>query len=340
MSIQLISGFAALVFCLGTLPAVKRAAQHFNLYDELGPLKIHHGSIPRLGGIAMFGGFLVGTLTHYAFGIRLNSIPVFIFLPVWAVGLFDDIKPLGAVFRLATHISAGALLWFAGWKLMWFNSPVLDVLATSLFVAFMINAWNLLDGMDGLAAANAIIVSVGFLMIFFAHGNEIGTLFATCLLGSCLGMLSVNAPPAKMFMGDSGSTLIGIVMAFLSLNWVKTTTDPHSIAIPLLFLSVPLADACLAIVRRSRTPRLIFDGDRRHFYDLLLQRGLAVESVLNISMAATGIVVLLGWMCVHQIISLMITCIAVSLSLVSAAVLLGSLQPETKSLQANRQEIS
>ena len=339
MSIQLVSGFVALLVCLGTLPAVKRVAQYFDLYDDLGPLKIHSGSIPRLGGIAMFAGFLFGSLTHYVFGVRLNSLPVFVFAPVWAVGLIDDIKSLGAGLRLFAHVAAGSALWFAGWRLMWFSAPVLDLLVTSLFVAFMINAWNLLDGMDGLAAGTATVVAIGFLMIFVAAGNGIGVLFAACLLGSCLGMLSVNAPPAKMFMGDSGSTLIGIVLAFLSFNWIKTTTDPHSIAIPLLFLSVPLADAFVAILRRARTPKLIFDGDRRHFYDLLLQRGSSVETVLHVSMAVTGILVVLGWMCVHRIINLMITCIAVALTLTSVAVLLGSLQPESKTLQANRQEI-
>jgi UDP-GlcNAc:undecaprenyl-phosphate GlcNAc-1-phosphate transferase len=340
MSIQLVSGFVALIFCLGTLPAVRRLAQHFSLFDEPGPLKIHCGSIPRLGGIAMFTGFITGTLTHYIFGVRLDSLPLFVFTPVWAVGLIDDIKCLGAGFRLFMHLAAGSALWFAGWRLMWFSSSLLDLAVTSLFVAFVINAWNLLDGMDGLAAGTAIIVSIGFLMISSAKANGIGIIFAACLLGSCLGMLSLNAPPAKMFMGDSGSTLIGVVLAFLSLNWVRTTTDLHSIAIPLLFLSVPLADASLAIVRRARSPKLIFDGDRRHFYDLLLQRGLSVETILNLSMAATGILVLLGWMCVHEIIGLRATCIAVALSLITAAILLGSLQPETKPLQASRQESS
>lgn len=287
----------------------------------------------------MFAGFLFGTLTYYAFGVRLSSLPVFVFAPVWIVGLIDDIKSLGAGLRLFMHMAAGAALWLAGWRLMWFSSPVLDLLVTSLFVAFMINAWNLLDGMDGLAAGTAIIVSIGFLMISVAASNGAGILFAACLLGSCVGMLSMNAPPAKMFMGDSGSTLIGIVLAFLSLNWVQTTSDPRSIAIPMLFLSVPLADAALAILRRSRTPKLIFDGDRRHFYDLLLRRGVSAESVLHISMAVTGILVLLGWMCIHRILNLMITCIAVALSLIAIAVLLGSLQPESKALQAGRQEI-
>lgn len=338
MSIHFVSGFVALIICLGTMPFVRRFAQRFGLYDEHGPLKIHSGSIPRLGGIAMFAGFFAGILTQYVYGARPNSFLLFVFIAVWAVGLIDDLRPLGAGFRLFVHIAAGSALWFAGWRMMWFSSSLLDLLATSLFVAFMINAWNLLDGMDGLAAGTAAIVSIGFLMISSVQANGIGMMIAACLLGASLGMLSFNAPPAKMFMGDSGSTLIGVVLAFLSLNWVKTTSDPYSIAIPLLFLSVPLADASLAILRRSRTPKLIFDGDRRHFYDLLLQRGLPVGSVLNISIGATGMLVLLGWMCVHEIIGLRVTCIAVALSLISAAILLGSLQPETKSLQANRRE--
>src|SRR5579872_5549438 len=115
MSIQLVSGFVALILCLAMLPGVKLLAQRFSLYDELGPLKIHSGSIPRLGGIAMFTGFLIGTLTHYLFGVRLNSLPLFLFTPVWAVGLIDDMRSLGAGFRLSVHLSAGALLWFAGW---------------------------------------------------------------------------------------------------------------------------------------------------------------------------------------------------------------------------------
>src|ERR1700722_11549766 len=260
MSIKLVSGFVALISCLGCLPIVGRFAHRFSLYDEQGPLKIHSGSIPRLGGIAMFVGFLAGTVTHYIFGVRLNSLPVFVFIPVWAVGLIDDFKSLGAGLRLFIHFAAGAALWLAGWRLMWFGSAPLDLFVTSLFVAFMINAWNLLDGMDGLAAGIATIVSVGFLIISSVEANGIGMLVSACLLGACLGMFSINAPPAKMFMGDSGSTLIGIVLAFLSLNWVKTTADAHSIAVPLLFLSIPFADACLAILRRSRTPKLLFDG--------------------------------------------------------------------------------
>ncbi|HTC61993.1 MAG TPA: MraY family glycosyltransferase [Candidatus Saccharimonadales bacterium] len=338
MSIQLVSGFVALISCLGTLPLVRRFAQRFSLYDEQGPLKIHSGYIPRLGGIAMFVGFLAGTLTHYVFGVRLSYLPLFMFIPVWVVGLIDDVWSLGAGFRLFIHISAGSALWLAGWRLMWFTSAPLDLFVTSVFVAFMINAWNLLDGMDGLASGTATIVSIGFLMISSVEANGIGMLVAACLLGACLGMFSFNTPPAKMFMGDSGSTLIGIALAFLSLNWVKTTSDPHSIAIPLLFFSIPLADACLAILRRSRTPRLLFDGDRRHFYDLLLQRGLSVETVLNISMGVSALLVLLGWMCVHQIIGLRATCIAVALGLISSAILLGSLQPESKPLQPARQE--
>src|ERR1700686_773613 len=133
-----ISGFVALLFGLGMLPLVKRLAQDYALYDASGPLKIHHGSIPRLGGIAMFAGFLAGILILYIQASRPTSLPLFVFVIVWAVGLIDDIRTLGSLFRFCFHIGAGCALWFAGWRLQWFNSPILDLAVTCLFVAFMI----------------------------------------------------------------------------------------------------------------------------------------------------------------------------------------------------------
>jgi UDP-GlcNAc:undecaprenyl-phosphate GlcNAc-1-phosphate transferase len=101
-----ISAFAALLFALAALPIVKRLADHFTLYDAPGPLKIHHGSIPRLGGIAMFAGFLAGTLPLYISASRPSVVPLFVFAVVWAVGLIDDIRSLGSAFRLCFHIAA------------------------------------------------------------------------------------------------------------------------------------------------------------------------------------------------------------------------------------------
>jgi UDP-GlcNAc:undecaprenyl-phosphate/decaprenyl-phosphate GlcNAc-1-phosphate transferase len=340
MSVQYISALIALLFCLGSLPLVKRLAEHFSLYDAPGPLKIHQQSIPRLGGIAMLVGFLAGTSVLYLRGSRPSSLPLLIIAIVCAVGLVDDIRTLGAWARFSIHIAAGCALWYAGWGLGWFSSPAWDLLVTCLFVAFVINAMNLLDGMDGLAASTAAIVSIGFLVISLNSDDALATVIASSLLGASLGMLSVNAPPAKMFMGDSGSTFIGIVLAFLSLEWVRAHSVSHSILVPLIFLGIPLADALLAVLRRTCAHQLLFQGDRRHYYDLLLLRGRSVDGVLRISMGITGILVFAGWLCSRGFIGVWLTCVSVLSSLAAGAYFLGSLKSDATTAQTNPQQES
>jgi UDP-GlcNAc:undecaprenyl-phosphate/decaprenyl-phosphate GlcNAc-1-phosphate transferase len=286
----------------------------------------------------MFAGFFAGSLTFFVRAAKPTSLLVLVFVIVWAVGLVDDIRPLGSLFRFCIQIAAGSALWFAGWHLDWFSSPWLDLAATCLFVAFVINAMNLLDGMDGLAAGTAAMICIGFLIISLGSENALETTLASCLLGACVAMLSVNAPPATMFMGDSGSTLIGIVLAFLSLHWIRIQSEPRSILVPLIFLSVPLGDSLLAILRRARSHHSIFQGDRRHYYDILLQKGWTAGSVLKLSIGTTGVLVLAGWLCVHGTAGIWPTCVIVVLGLSAGASMLGSLQPDSKPNQADPQE--
>jgi UDP-GlcNAc:undecaprenyl-phosphate/decaprenyl-phosphate GlcNAc-1-phosphate transferase len=338
MFIKYFPGALALFICLAALPLVKELAHRFHLYDAPGPLKIHRGSIPRLGGIAMFAGFLAGNLIFCVPAWKTTLVPLLVFAGVWAVGLIDDLKGLTSAFRFAVQIAAGAAVWFAGWRLQWFSSPLLDLAATCLFVAFIVNAMNLLDGMDGLAAGTGVIVCIGFLLISAVDGNFLEIALAASLLGACAGVLAVNAPPAKMFMGDSGSTLIGIVLAFLSLNWVRDQSGPRGILVPLIFLSVPIADGILAILRRVRAHQKLFTGDRRHFYDILLQRGWTVEGVLRLAMGVTATLVFAGWLCSRGIAGDWIISVVVVCGLAAAAILLGSLQPDLTSVPANQPE--
>jgi UDP-N-acetylmuramyl pentapeptide phosphotransferase/UDP-N-acetylglucosamine-1-phosphate transferase len=136
-----------------------------------------------------------------------------------------------------------------------------------------------------------------------------------------------------MFMGDSGSTLIGIVLAFLCLNWIHIRPSEHNIVAPLLFLTLPLADVFLAVLRRARSRAGLFDGDRRHFYDILLRRGWTVRRVLEVSMAITFVLVIAGWSCVHGIVGTPFAIGIIVSGVVLAAYVLGSLQPESKHVQ-------
>jgi UDP-GlcNAc:undecaprenyl-phosphate/decaprenyl-phosphate GlcNAc-1-phosphate transferase len=340
MPIQYVSGVIAFLVCAGTLPAVKQLAQHFNLYDQPGPLKIHHGSISRLGGIAMMAGLMANTYPFLPPTSRPYAVLLLVFIAVWAIGLIDDVIPLPSYIRFCVHITAGSGFWFAGWRPDWFRPSPLDLIATCLFVAFVINAMNLLDGMDGLAAGTAAIVSMGFLVVSAGSSSSAEIVMASSLLGVSVGMLTVNAPPATIFMGDSGSTLIGIVLAFLSLNWIHIEPAEHTIVVPLIFLSVPLADVVLAILRRARTHAALFDGDRRHFYDILLRRGWTVRHVLEVSIGITCILVFTGWLCAYGILRAGFAVGIVISGVAVAAYFLGSLQPESDRVQCSHQGTS
>jgi UDP-GlcNAc:undecaprenyl-phosphate/decaprenyl-phosphate GlcNAc-1-phosphate transferase len=340
MAIHYLSGAVAFLVCAGALPFVRQLAVRMDLYDQAGPLKIHKGSIPRLGGIAMMAGLLATAIPFLPLSSRLNAILVLVLIAIWAVGLIDDVTSLPSYVRFCVHISAGAAFWLAGWHLNWFAQAPLDFAATCVFVALVINAMNLLDGMDGLAAGTSAVACLGFLMISAGSRDTMGIVMASSLLGVSLGILTVNAPPATMFMGDSGSTLIGIVLAFLCLNWVRIQPAEHGIVAPLLFLTLPLADVFLAVLRRARSQAGLFDGDRCHFYDILLRRGWTVRRVLEVSLAITFVLVIAGWLCVHGIVGTPFAVGTIVSGVVLAAYVLGSLQPEPRHVEDGHRRTS
>jgi UDP-GlcNAc:undecaprenyl-phosphate/decaprenyl-phosphate GlcNAc-1-phosphate transferase len=338
-------GIVALAVCIGAMPMGQRIALHWKLYDFPGALKIHRKPIPRVGGIAMMAGLLACLVLLPVRGEQ--RLGLLAFLVVWAVGLMDDIKGLPPLLRLVSHLVAGVLLWLGGWQLHWTTSTALNIGLTCLLVAFVINSTNLFDGMDGLAAGTAGIIAIGFLALLSGTSALFSQVVAWSLLGVCLGVLVRNLPPASIFMGDSGSTLIGALLAFLILDWTRTQPN-HNIVPPLLLVSLPVADALLAAVRRLRSRKSPFSGDRRHFYDLLLQRGWSVGSVLALSWGLTAILGVVAWCSRGGALSsqTVIAALAVATAFSAAACILGSFRPETKnrslaaSLKSNAEKVA
>jgi UDP-GlcNAc:undecaprenyl-phosphate/decaprenyl-phosphate GlcNAc-1-phosphate transferase len=164
-----------------------------------------------------------------------------------------------------------------------------------------------------------------------------GIITAWSLLGVCFGVLTANAPPAKIFMGDSGSTLIGVVLAFLSLNWVHIEPAGHSMAAPIIFLGIPLADVALAILRRTRSRAALFMGDRYHYYDILLRQGWTVRRVLEVSIGTSCLLVLVGWLSARGMLSAIFAVVISAIGLASAAYFLGSLQLVLKHAQSRHE---
>jgi UDP-GlcNAc:undecaprenyl-phosphate GlcNAc-1-phosphate transferase len=330
----------ALGVCAWALPFIMRAARYWRIYDHPGALKIHREPIPRVGGVAMMAGLCACLVPVALPFLDKYGLCILAFLVVWLVGFIDDVRSLSPIIRLCTHLAAGALLWSAGWRLNWFSNVTLDLVATCLFVGFLINAINLFDGLDGLAAATSAVAAIGFLGLLSGSSTEpFATVVGWSLVGCCAGVLVQNFPPARVFMGDSGSTLLGVLLAFLSLEWVRVQPENHGLALPMILLSLPVADAALAIFRRLRGRKSPFDGDRRHFYDLLLQRGWAVRTVLLTLVGATGVFASSMWLSPSEPFAVHAAIVVFAIVL-GVAQFLGSLRAEPRSSSADTGMVS
>lgn len=328
-------GLIAFAVCACGLPFAGRIARRWRVYDVPGPLKVHEQPVPRIGGAAMMAGLAAAMIAAWVMhGAPLTVLGVF--AAIWLVGLADDVKNLPSALRLVVHLGAGALLWWAGWRLHWTNFAAFDLLATCLFVALLINAMNLLDGLDGLAAGTAAIAAAGFIFLL-PSGLSLAGVVAWSLLGICVGMLLHNFPPARIFMGDSGSTLTGVLLAFLALDWVTLRPEAHSVALPLMFVALPVVDVALAMVRRLRGSASPFRGDRRHFYDLLRLRGWSLRSVLCASYGVTAALVAIGWLCARGWLAIEVAIPVVGIALAAGAHRLGSLEAESKVMQVEKE---
>lgn len=327
MTTNLFLAFTGFAACLLLTPLVWAVAERFGWYDLPGALKIHSKPVPRLGGVALMGGILAATAVAPK-DWRLPVAVLAILLVVWVTGVMDDLKSTPALLRLAVDFGCGAALWSAGWRLGWFSSSFLDLWATVLFVALTINAMNLLDGMDGLALVVASLGALGFIVLFGAQTRSAGAGLAWTLLAVCLAMLIFNFPPARLYIGDGGSTLLGAALALLALNWVRTEPATHSVAVPAAFFALPLADLLAAVIRRLRGRQSPFVGDRRHFYDLLLRRGWSVPQILAASGSLTTFLIVLFLAVGSGAVDFWLALGTTAGLLAAAGALLGSFTPE------------
>jgi UDP-GlcNAc:undecaprenyl-phosphate/decaprenyl-phosphate GlcNAc-1-phosphate transferase len=322
------NGAVSFVVCVLLLPPVLRMAMHWQIHDLPGELKLHTIPTPRLGGVAMGGALLLGMSIGWT-GLFLPAWSIFVaFLLVWTIGLIDDLRGLSPGLRLSAQIFAGLLVARSDWRLVVFGNVFIDAILTCLFVMLFINAFNFFDGADGLAAGVANIVSLGYALYYSTRAPSVGAAISWSLLGTSAAFLLFNFPPAKIFMGDSGSTVLGFLLAFIGLDFYKVH---HAIGthllLPLIFAGLPLLDLFLAVFRRMRNGSSPFLGDRQHLYDLLRQQGWSARPIAFGSYLATALLVLLGWFCNH--VNPLVALIAVGLtfgSLLITAVRLGSLR--------------
>lgn len=292
-----IATLAAFGICTIALPIVQVIAERRKVYDQPGYLKIHDQPIVRLGGVGILLGLVAGV---FAGGATSSGSWAQYFAALgllWLISFVDDIRGLSPLVRLGAQTVSALLLWQAGWRLDLLGVPVLDGAITVFFVVLMINSFNMLDGMDGLAAGIGLIIALGYIPLLAGAGQRGGVLLAAAFIGAGGAFLMRNFPPARMYMGDCGSTVLGFVVASLSLSYAGTArAGVWSLVIPLLFAALPMCDAFCAIARRVKRRTSPFLGDRGHFYDLLLKKGWSARKVALVSYAVTFALVMIGFL--------------------------------------------
>lgn len=293
-------------------PILIALSNRLQLFDPPGPLKIHSRPVSRIGGAALVLGFLVGVVVSNwklsePYGYALLALVI-----LWLVGFLDDLFGLPVWFRLGAQTGVASLLWFAGWRLPLAGSGWTSYPALIVFCIVFINAFNFLDGADGLASSVALAIAAGFFVAFslISSADSPGPSMAASLAGACAAFLIFNFPPARIFLGDSGSTLLGFAFALLALEFYRVACAAQVNAVRVLIFAqrhatpailfpafvslLPLIDFFFAVFRRLRRGASPLAGDRRHFYDLLLARGWTPGRVAITSAAVTGVLAALG----------------------------------------------
>ena len=272
----------ALVLAIGATPAARYLAPRVGLIDRPEARRLNKSPVPRMGGVAIYVAVIVAAVVlgeRYNFaqfgGILIGATGISF------MGLIDDRWGLRPLIKIVGQILAALLLWSSGITVGTFEVPVLNLLVTVFWVGYITNAINLVDNMDGLASGVAAIASAFFaLMCGFTGQYLVGSL-SVAVLGACLGFLGYNLNPASIFMGDSGSMLIGINIAAMLLLFSEHT-DPRWMLGALMIFGLPICDTALAVYRRLASRQSFFVGDNLHLHHQMVSHGLTTKQTVAV----------------------------------------------------------
>ncbi len=314
----------ALVVTFVLTPVVKNLAIKIGAVDKPDARKVHHGLIPRLGGLAIYAGFMVSAIATIGFtydmvGIMLGATFLII------VGITDDVVSLPPKIKLLGQIIAAAIpVVIFNINIEWVDLPrfgfiflpeIISLPLTIFWIVGFINTVNLIDGLDGLAAGIATIASIAIALLAFQMGQWVAAAAMVAMTGACLAFLQYNFNPAKIFMGDTGSMFLGYVIASISVMGSMKTAAAAVLIVPLLALAVPITDTLLAIVRRKSSGVPIFSPDKNHLHHRLLAKGLNQKQVVLIMYALTAFFSCVALMVIHLSLWVGVAIVAIALIL-------------------------
>jgi UDP-GlcNAc:undecaprenyl-phosphate GlcNAc-1-phosphate transferase len=299
--VQLFLAFVvALSVTAALIPLLARWAPAIGLTDAPGPRKVHSAPVPRVGGLAMAAGLFVATLLTVELSPPVQGL-LFGLLVLVLFGLWDDRVNLGYGAKFAGQVIAVGICMTVGaihigdlaFGVVGAVPPAISTLITFVFLIGITNAINLADGLDGLAGGMALLCLCAIAIFSVASGNTAVTAIALIEAGAVLGFLRFNTHPARVFMGDCGSQMLGLSVGALALLATQGETCALSAALPLLLLGLPIMDTLTVMLTRIRAGRSPFAADRTHLHHRLLALGLAHrEAVLLIYMLQVALVLL------------------------------------------------
>ena len=288
-----VSLIVAFIAAIILTPLVKRLAFRLGAVDAPNYRKVHARIMPRLGGLAIFGAFMIGILllkfvtnfeSDYLYAILIAATIIV------ATGIVDDMREISAKAKLLGQVIAACIVVFVGGiQIENINLPFggelefgwLGIPFTIIWIVGITNAINLIDGLDGLAAGVSTIALVTLAVMAMIMGNGIVIAMAAILAAATIGFLFFNFHPAKIFMGDTGALFLGFMISVLALLGFKNVAV-ISFVIPVIMLGVPISDTFFAIVRRLRSGKKWSDPDKSHLHHRLLDLGFSHRQTVTI----------------------------------------------------------
>src|SRR5687768_9883087 len=300
----------AVVVGLVATPLVRGYAHRRGLLDQPGGRKVHRVAIPRLGGIAMaiaFGvalgaAIIVSPDLGAVGGLRPNRAPEILVgvALLLLVGVVDDVRGMRALVKLTLQVAVAAITWWLGLSVERLYLPwgivdlgILSLPITVAWIVAVINAVNLIDGLDGLASGVVLTALGAFGLLAAGDGIDPTLPLIAATAGAAVGFLAYNLHPATIIMGDTGSMFLGFVVAAIGLSLTQDGVRPFPPWIPIVALGVPIIDTAWAIVRRTASGEHFFVADRGHVHHQLLRRGLSQrDAMLILTAVSAGLAVL------------------------------------------------
>ncbi len=274
---------------------------------------LHSSPLPRLGGVAIFLSFsccmgiavlwaLYHPRMHSTFSLKTTLTILMPASLVFLLGVYDDIHGVGPYFKFSVQGIAATMLFMGGLRIV--NIPVLfgdhklpwfvGLFFTVLWVLAITNAFNLIDGLDGLAAGSALFSTMVAFVVALLHGPSLVTVMTIALAGAIIGFLRYNFNPATIFLGDSGSLFIGFLLSALALAGAQKAPTIVAVAIPVVSFGLPILETSLSIMRRLISGRPVFTADREHIHHKLLQHGMTHRQVVILLYGVSAIFAMLS----------------------------------------------